>query len=243
MNLTLYCNSFAGKDPLHIQCNQKTLMCGSSTLNEIIKKHCISKEYILDDTFQNISHLNHLLGDLTGLYWIWKNTTDEFVGTNQYRRFYDDNQLNSLFPLDKNTLYVSDFLTFDTSSWNQYINSHGELGIKLLKKASQLKSIPLNETMVNSLYYTNKLSSCNTFFAHRNLFYKTCELLFEIIFELYRGSKYILEFVQFGSHTGRNPNDKRLLAFLAERILNIIYIYKNYFFGNVNIIPVKYYTL
>ena len=243
MNLTLYCNSFAGKDPLHTQYNQKTLMCGSSTLNEIIKKHCTKKEYILDDTLQNISHLNYLLGDLTGLYWIWKNTNDEFVGTNQYRRFYDDSQLESLFPLDKNTLYVSDFLEFPISSWHQYINSHGELGIKLLKKASQLKTIPLNESMLNSLYFTNKLSTCNTFFAHRTLFDKTCELLFEIIFELYRGSKYLLEFTQFGLHTGRDPNDKRLLAFLAERILNIIYIHKNYFFGNVNITPVKYYTL
>jgi hypothetical protein len=243
MNLTLYCNSFAGKDPLHKQCNQKTLMCGSFYLTEDTKKNCINKEYILDNTLQNISHLNHLLGDLTGLYWIWKNTTDEFVGTNQYRRFYDDNQLSSLFPLDKNTLYVSDFLTFGESSWNQYIASHGELGINVLKKASQLKSIPLTETMINSLYHTNKLSSCNTFFAHRTLFDKTCALLFEIIFELYRGSKYLLEFTQFGLHTGRDPNDKRLLAFLAERILNIIYIHKNYFFGNVNIIPVKYYTL
>ena len=243
MNLTLYCNSFAGKDPLHKQCNQKTLMCGSFNLTEEDKKNCINKEYILDNTLQNISHLNHLLGDLTGLYWIWKNTTDEFVGTNQYRRFYDDSQLESLFSLDKNKLYVSDFLEFPISSWHQYINSHGELGIKLLKKACQLKTIPLNESMLNSLYFTNKLSTCNTFFAHRTLFDKTCELLFEIIFELYRGSKYLLEFTQFGLHTGRDPNDKRLLAFLAERILNIIYIHKNYFFGNVNITPVKYYTL
>lgn len=243
MNLTLYCNSFAGKNPLHTQCNQKTLMCGSYNLSDNIKKICAEKEYILDDTFQNISHLNYLLGDLTGLYWIWKNTNDEFVGTNQYRRFYDDKQLNSLFPLNKNTLYVSEFLTFSRSSWNQYIVSHGELGIKLLKKACQLKTIPLNEGMLNSLYHTNKLSTCNTFFAHKTLFDKTCELLFEIIFELYRGSKYLLDFTQFGLHTGRDPNDKRLLAFLAERILNIIYIHKNYFFGNVSIMPVKYYTL
>lgn len=243
MNLTLYCNSYAGKDPLHTQCNQKTLMCGSYSLAEHTKNICVSKGYVLDDTLQNISHLNHLLGDLTGLYWIWKNTTDEFVGTNQYRRFYDDNELNSLFPLDNNTLYVSDFLQFPVSSWHQYVVSHGELGIQLLKKAIQMKKIPMDESMVNSLYFTNKLSSCNTFFAHRTLFNKTCEILFEIIFELYRGSKYLLEFTQFGLHTGRNPNDKRLLAFLAERILNIMYINSKYYYGNINIVPVKYYTL
>jgi hypothetical protein len=243
MNLTLYCNSFAGKAPLHSQCNQKTLMCGAYFLDETVKNQSIQQGYVLDDTAKNISHLNYLLGDLTGLYWIWKNTDDEFLGTNQYRRFYDDQQLTSLFPLDKNTLYVSEFLTFNQTSWNQYIVSHGDLGMKLLKKAIQLKSICLNESMFDSLYQTNRLSTCNTFFAHRKLFDKTCEILFEIIFELYRGSKYLLDFTQFGLHTGRNPNDRRLLAFLAERILNIIYINKNHFFSNINIIPVKYYTL
>jgi hypothetical protein len=243
MNLTLYCNTHAGKDPLHTQCNQKTLMCGSYHLDSNIKKQCIEKEYILDDTLQNISHLNYLLGDLTGLYWIWKNTNDEFVGTNQYRRFYDDQQLNHLLPLNEKTLYVSDFLQFDTSVWNQYIYAHTELGMKMLKKAINMHRVKLNEKMFDCLNHTTKLSSCNTFFAHRNLFDKTCEILFDIIFELYRGSKYLLEFIQFGQHAGRNPNEKRLLAFLAERILNIIYINKNYFFGDINLIPIKYITV
>lgn len=243
MNLTLYCNSFAGKAPLHTQCNQKTLMCGSYNLAEIIKKDCINKGFILDDTFQNISHLNNVLGDLTGLYWIWKNTNDEFLGTNQYRRFYDDQQLQSLFPLDKNTLYVSNFLYFGESVWHQYIKSHGELGMKLLKKAIASNNVSITEKMFNDLFFTNKLSTCNTFFAHKSLFDKTCQVLFDIIFELYRGSKYLLEYVQFNLHTGRDPNDKRLLAFLAERILNIIYFNSNYFLGIKNIIPINYYTI
>jgi len=243
MNLTLYCNSFEGKKPLHTQCNQKTLMCGSYYLSDPIKQDCINNGYILDDTFQNVSHLNNLLGDLTGLYWIWKNTNEEFVGTNQYRRFYDDHELKTLFPLDKKTLYVSDFVTFRISVWDQYIASHGDLGMKLLKKAISLNNVSIDERMFNSLFHTNKLSTCNTFFAHKTLFDKVCQILFDIIFELYRGSKYLLEFTQFGVHSGRDPNDKRLLAFLAERILNIIYFNSNYFLGINNIVPIKYYTI
>lgn len=243
MNLTLYCNSFAGKEPKHTQANQKTLMCGSYYLEDSVKQKCIENDIILDNTFDNISHLNHILGDLTGLYWIWKNTNEEFLGVNQYCRFYDDNQLNSLFPLDKNTLYVFDFLKFNYNVWEQYVLSHGELGLKLLLKAVKLHTVSLTEPMIDTLFHTNKLSPCNTFFAHKSLFDKTCEILFDIIFELYRGSKYLLEFTQFGLHTGRDPNDKRLLAFLAERILNIIYYNSKYFLGNINIVPVKYYTL
>jgi hypothetical protein len=218
-------------------------MCGSYYLSDPIKQDCINNGYILDDTFQNVSHLNNLLGDLTGLYWIWKNTNEEFVGTNQYRRFYDDHELKTLFPLDKKTLYVSDFVTFRISVWDQYIASHGDLGMKLLKKAISLNNVSIDERMFNSLFHTNKLSTCNTFFAHKTLFDKVCQILFDIIFELYRGSKYLLEFTQFGIHTGRNPNDKRLLAFLAERILNIIYFNSNYFLGINNIVPIKYYTI
>lgn len=243
MNLTLYCNSYGGKDPLQSQANQKTLMCGSYYLTSQVKQTCINKGYFCDDVGKNISHLNPLLGDLTGLYWIWKNTDDEFVGTNQYRRFYDDDQLKSILPLDNNTLYVSSFLTFNQSVWSQYIMSHGDLGIKLLKKACHLQKIPLTDNMIDSMYHINKLSSCNTFFAHRSLFNKTTEILFEIVFELYRGSKYLLEFVQFGLHTGRSPNDKRLLAFLAERILNIIYFNSKYFLGDAKIVPINYTTL
>lgn len=242
MKLTLYCNSYAGKDPLHRQATQHTLMCGSHYLDSTVKQTCLEKGHILDDTLKNISHLNPLLGDLTGLYWIWKNTDDEFVGTNQYRRFYDDQQLKDLV-LDQNTLYVSHFLKFTTSAWNQYIGSHGVVGMDLLKKAIQLKTVNINESMFDSLWHTNSLSSCNTFFAHRNLFNKTCEILFEIIFELYRGSKYLLEYVQKDIHAGRHITDKRLLAFLAERILNIMYINNRYYFGNINIVSLKYYTI
>lgn len=247
MKLKLYCNSYAGKDPLHVQTQrtviQETLMCGSYHLDAIIKQQCIDKGYILDDVNKNISHLNTYFGDLTGLYWIWKNTNDEFVGTNQYRRFYDDQQLNEL-TFDKNTLYISQFLHFGISVWNQFISSHGTVGMDLLKKAIQLKSVKMEEHMFDQLWSTNRLSSCNTFFAHRTIFDKLCEILFEMMFELYRGSKYLLDSVQKDSiHAGRVITDKRLLAFLAERVLNIIYNNIHYYLGNVNLITLKYNTM
>jgi len=239
-NLTLYCNSHNGKKPLHTQCNQIILMNGSYFLPEEVKKHCIEQNYILDDTDTNLSHLNHYLGDLTGLYWIWKNTDHEFVGTNQYRRFYDDDELKNI-DLNENNLYVSEFLKFDVDVWSQYINSHGAIGLKILTKAAKLKKIAITENMINEFYKINLLSTCNSFFSHRSLFDKTCEILFEMIFELYNGMKYALDFVQLGIHTGRSFNEKRLLAFLAERMLTVMYYNSDYFYNkNINIVPIKY---
>lgn len=242
MSLTLYCNSFAGKIPLHHQQNQKNIMCGSYYLEESYKNYLKEKNFILDDTQDNISHLNHLLGDLTGLYWVWKNTNHEFVGTNQYRRFFDDDQLNSLMPLKPNTIYVSEFVNTIYNCWDQYKFFHSDVGINLLKNAVNSGSIPIKIEMFNSLYHINLLSTCNTFFAEKSLFDKICELLFSIIFELYSGSKYIIEDIQSNMHFGRSPSEKRLLAFLAERILNIIYLNCNYFFGFVELVPVRYIT-
>lgn len=238
--ITLYCNASEGKEPLHTQGNQKTLIGGACFLDTAKKIYYSKKNYIFDDVGDNISNLNPYLGDLTGLYWVWKNTQDEFVGVNQYRRFYDDKALSEV-KFNDNILYVSHFHNFGKYSvWAQYIGSHSALGIKILKKAIEMKKISINSSMVNQLYLKNQLSPCNSFFSYRNLFDNVCKILFDIILELYQGTQYLLPYVQDKIHTNRD-NDKRLLAFLAERILNIIYYNSKYFLGdNVYVVPIQY---
>jgi hypothetical protein len=41
-----------------------------------------------DDTGENISTKNKYYSELTGIYWVWKNTRQDITGTCHYRRFY-----------------------------------------------------------------------------------------------------------------------------------------------------------
>ena len=45
-----------------------------------------------DDTGENISDRNLYYSELTGIYWTWKNTNQDIVGSVHYRRFFTDKE-------------------------------------------------------------------------------------------------------------------------------------------------------
>ena len=66
------------------------------------------------------------------------------------------------------------------------------------------------------------------FFGERKIFNKVCEILFEIIFELHEELKDILPDL----HSYRT---KRVIAYLSERILSVMFDNHKYFLGINNI--------
>lgn len=240
MDLKIYCNSFAGLDPYHSQL-YKTIMCGAHFLNENERIDSISKGYILDTEAQSISSLNKYFGDLTGVYWAWKNTDDEFIGINHYRKNYVDDELASI-DLNQKTLYVTGVKTstWSLSIWDQYTYSHGMLGYRMLCNAANANRISITPKMIEDARYINYCHVNNMFIGHRSIFNKVCDILFDILFELYNGTKYIANIGEVTNKAGWG-HDLRYIAFLAERLLTIIYANKDHFLGNnIDIKPIEW---
>lgn len=215
-------------------------MCGSHYFDDSYRNELEEKGFYFDDTGDNISHLNPWLGDLTGLYWTWKNTNDEIVGTNQYRRLWSNEQISSL-DFNEKSLYVAGAIDLGRNLYDHFSDCHGEIGMLMLYEASHQKKIPFSFDELNILQRSNIISACNMFFAHRDVFDKVCSVLFDIIFELYHGCKYALPFIQYDNP--QKTKQTRMIAFLSERILTLMYHNPKKYFGDVEIIGVGWSTL
>jgi len=228
-DLTLYCNCFPGHENQKTQYNQKNLMCGSSVISSEYRKELSDKGFYFDDTGENISKLNEYLGDLTGLYWIWKNTTDEIVGTNQYRRYWLEEEIDAL-DFQENIIYVLAPNISVNSTYDQYLQWHDVSLMNLLFKIAEQGKICLTLEDVEHLKNINIIISCNMFFAHRKLFNRICELHFHIM-------DVLLEEVK---HSMNEINPRRSLAFLAERIFTLLFLKIDKYIPNSKFEPVSW---
>lgn len=214
-------------------------MCGAISYDTDYRVKLIEKGYILDDQGYSISHLNNHFGELTGLYWVWKNTKSEFKGTNQYRHFWN---IEEFIP-EYNTLYVPSPINvtealevpnpFVTSIFNHYSLCHGSINWNLLYGLCKNSNIPLKVEMIDSLKTQNMIIPYNMFIAEESIFDKICSILFEILFEFYETYKEVIPVIE------KKLNQNRLLDFLSERILHMIYCNIDCYVKNVKIVNIN----
>lgn len=178
--------------------------------------------YTKDNTGDHISEKNPHFCELTGLYWIWKNTKDAYKGLVHYRRYFmQGNHLLSEVKI-RQLLTDSDIILppheyLRESAWDEFcLHSGHEHDLELLRQAVETVDaayLPAFERIMDG----NRLHLFNMLIARREVFDAYCEWLFAVLFEL---EKHV-------DMTDYTPYEQRLYGFLSERLLNVWVAHNN----------------
>jgi len=203
-----------------------------------------------DDTGENISEKNPYYSELTGIYWVWKNTHQDVTGSCHYRRFFTAQPEPFLYKLKRLLYYPAGLYkkrygliyTENTDSFVPRILNHQELNDLLnkydaiLPQARKLKytvethyrryhdinDLNLLEAILSEKYpeyleafhdvlQSKKLYANNMFVLKDEHFQEFMSWWFDVLFEFERR-------IDLDLYT---DYQKRILGFIAERLLNI----------------------
>lgn len=172
-----------------------------------------------DDTGENISELNPYYGELTGLYWLWKNCHDvDILGVCHYRRYFFDASGKLMAQKQYETeLLDADILVSDAIyAPKPYLEYFGEAHNinDMLLAGETIRALfsddywAFEEVMQGTKYYFGNLCVMS-----KSLFDSYCEWLFSIFFAMEDQIDI----------TGYDDYHKRLFGFLSEELL-LVYI-------------------
>ncbi len=179
--------------------------------------------YTGDHTGDNISDLNPLFGELTGLYWIWKNDRDsDIIGINHYRRFFaeEDGELLRQSTVEE-TLKKYDLIApvqmvGEDSHYETYKKVHNSKDMDAVRAAVKTCYPQYLETF-DAVMNTKEGYYGNLCVMKREIYMSYCEWLFTILFE---ASKQI-------DVSGYDAYHKRVYGFLSEPMLKVFTVYND----------------
>lgn len=182
--------------------------------------------YLGDDTRDSISELNPYYGELTGLYWLWKNENeledDDIIGICHYRRYFltEDKKIMVQSDFEK-ALGQSDIMVSNAMyAPGAYKDYYGE--------AHNVQDLLSAGEVIKELYPEDYLAFCqviedskfyygNLCVTRKKIFDEYCAWLFSIFFEL---SKRV-------DVSGYDDYHKRLFGFLSEELLLVFITARN----------------
>lgn len=185
------------------------------------------KDFIYDDDGDNISVKNSNYCELTGLYWIWKNSKDPYVGICHYRRFFTKNNLslkkkyfytyNELEKmLEKTDCLVADRLYVqDDTIYDHYARYHFKKDLDILGKLIE-EEFPDYKDAFKDAFSKNYFYPCNMMFCKKELFDDYAKWLFDLMGKF----ESLIDISEYST------DQARIFGFLTERLLNV-WIIKN----------------
>ena len=169
---------------------------------------------------KNIAEYNDRLNELTGLYWIWKNTDSEYVGLSHYRRFFqedghrlDEQGVEDILAEDEYDLILAPMRL----NWTLAENLRQAVGLDRAVKAMRTmrdvirKRQPEYEDAFVDVLNGNFFYYCNMFVTSREILNEYCEWLFS----------FITEAADRIDVTGANYVQRRTAGYLGEMMMSV----------------------
>ena len=186
-------------------------------------------EFTRDDTGDNISDRNPHYSEMTGLYWVWKNTNSKYVGLVHYRRFFcgdgrtfshsGKNVASGEELLERlsrcNFICVQPIAFFHPESTipcsveQQYVGCHSLDLIQTRRVIAERHSayLPAYDFVMRNHY----MIPFNMFVTTREIFDAYSEWIFDVLFA-------VEQYIPWASMEGYQA---RVPAFLAERLFTV----------------------
>lgn len=146
--------------------------------------------YAGDDSGDSISEKNCYYGELTGVYWVWKNVhTDDYVGICHYRRYFcteegrifNENDYRTI--LKDHDMIVSKKLKLNFSYFDGYESDYNIFDLITTGEVIRQKYPEYYENF-ERLVHSNGTYFANMLVARKALYDEYCEWLFSIFDEV-----------------------------------------------------------
>lgn len=177
-----------------------------------------SDEVSYDSTGDNIAFKNFAYCELTGLYWIWKNTSHDITGIMHYRRYLaapgtnrplNPREINDA--LDRFAFLVPRPVSLGCSVAEHYCFCHPAYDYLALSKAMNSQPEPYRMAFA-AVMDSDTIVPCNIMIARKEDLDAYCGWLFSVLREC---ENYV------DLYTGRDDYQRRVFGFMAERLLMV----------------------
>ena len=169
-----------------------------------------------DNTGIHIGEKNPYYCELTGLFWVWRNTRDDYKGLVHYRRFFTrhghllrEEEIHRLLVDCDAILPRPEPLR--ECAWREFcLHSGFENDLALTRRAVGAVSVEMLPAF-DRVMAGRRLHLYNMLIAPAEVFDAYCRWLFAVLTQVER----------WVDMTGYTPYQRRLYGFLGERLLNV----------------------
>ena len=201
------------------------IMGGAHELFEEARNSLRQEGYVFDDEGACSSLLNSHHGELSCIEWIINNAPQHNIGNAQYRR-------NWIEPSDQwydaNTLYVPEFAQFNCTLEQQFYGGHSGFDAPAITRAlADTGQWLFSRKEIDKIWAQNMFIGCNMARGPQEHYRFFMTTLRKALFPIWENNKEVFLRIQ--------GYDKRALAFIAERLITGMVLYRDQLFPGMKI--------